>query len=327
VAAYAAVFAAILVAAGIAGAAGPIADFDAFDIMAGDMEASTVAFRETSLQFPRSHLRPDSAAYSVEARIAPSFIALRSTDGLVPGAMMLAVTPKVLLRRSDGLESNPVRTPGYMPSVTVFYAPRDVTKIGIPGEAAPAFSYFSANLMHHSNGQTGAFLTPEGRPNHLDGSFSLWSASLTAHLHGGLPLLPDYKALSVERLYLKEGSLDAFYPDWIVSLALGTAPRRPGPVPGRVRLLADFDWTPRKSNGIPNSLKPAPYSAALTAAWYPMTAGRGTRLDFAVFARAYAGCDDYNINFDREVYRAELGLMFGPTPFGPVPLISAASNP
>ncbi len=286
----------------------------AFEVMAGDMEASTVSFRETALHLPGSHLRSDSMSYTLEARVAPSFIAVRSSGSLHPGALMVAVTPKFIVRRSAGLASNPVRTPGYLPTVTAYYSPRDSLERNRKGSPAP-HAYFSVALMHHSNGQDGPFLDAEGRPNRVDGSFSLWSASLTAHLRGGWPPLPDYKAVRVERLYFKEGALDAYYPDWIVSIALRTAPRTLGRVPGRGRLLADFDWKPRKDNDVPASLKPAPFSAAFAAAWHPLSAGHGTRIDFAVFARGYAGADDYNINFDRNVYRAELGLMFGPVPF------------
>jgi hypothetical protein len=287
----------------------------AFDVMLEDMEATTVSFGATSLQLPGSHLRSDSADYSVELRAAPTFVAVRST-GLLPGALMITATPKFMVRRSDGLGSNPVLTPGYLPSVTATWAPHDSLEAVAPGAPAPLRAYYAATLMHHSNGQSGPFLTSQGTPNHVDGSFSLWSLSLTAHLHGGWSWLPDDKAVRVERLYLKEGPLDAFYPDWTVSLALRTLPRRLGPVPGRGRLFVDLGWMPRKDNDVPDGLKPLPWSTSATAVWLPTTAGSGTRLDFGIFARAYAGCDDYNINFDREVYRAELGLLFGGVAFG-----------
>jgi hypothetical protein len=87
--------------------------------------------------------------------------------------MTLVLSPKVVVRMLDTV-SNPVRTPSFMPRVTMTYNPWDATrpidslkKIPVLG----AFGYFKAIVSHHSNGQEDSTLI-RGQPNLRSGNFS-----------------------------------------------------------------------------------------------------------------------------------------------------------
>jgi hypothetical protein len=232
----------------------------------------------------------------------------------LPGDWRLVAVPKVVLRRSDGLPSNPVRTPSYMPAATLYMEP----DAGLPADGRAA--WFSLGLAHYSNGQTGSFLRADGSGiNEVNGSFSLWSSSIGLHFVNDWPLLPEYKALRLQHITHKEGLLDDFYPDWILTLTLHTAERAHalGFFGGRSRFTADFDWLPRVRSGAPEEWKPVPFAAAAAARYAPdwgvkNPGPRGPLGGFALFARFRAGHDAYNMGFHREVYRFDLGLMMGP---------------
>jgi hypothetical protein len=119
--------------------------------------------------------------------------------------------------------------------------------------------------------------------------------------------------LKVERLFNKEGALDALYPDYVVSLALRTNEHRHGNGPGftgRSRLLMNFDWLVPRRNRMPDALKPAPFAASAAGTYAPRWAS-SLVVDCAVFTRFYAGYDYYNMNFDKDIYRVDFGLMLG----------------
>lgn len=291
---------------------------DFADPVESHLEPTSGSLGLASWDLPGSALREDTLAYSVEASIAPAFTVFHTAmPGGLPGNWRLVAVPKVVLRRSDGLPSNPVRTPSYMPAATLYVEPNaNVAE----ANAAAARAWFSLGLSHYSNGQTGSFLRADGSgPNDVDGSFSLWSSSVGVHFVNAWPLLPEYKSLRLQHITHKEGLLDDFYPDWIVSLTLHTADRAHalGPFGGRSRFTADFDWLPRKRNDAPEAWKPAPFAATLAARYAPdfgvkPPSSRGPLGGFALFARFRAGHDPYNMQFHREIYRFDLGVLLGP---------------
>jgi hypothetical protein len=273
-------------------------------------DPSTIAFRQTTIHLPGSHLSVDTAMYSFEADIAPEFTLFRAAlGGPLGGSYMLTTGGRFTIRRADALPSNPVRTPGYTASGTLFYSPYD--SIG----ARRAYAYASLSVSHYSNGQTGDFLRADGSINDVDGSFSLWSASAAIHLFNDWPLLPEYKSLQLEYLYGKEGALEELYPDYVLSLALHTrehAHQGWWGFAGSSRVLMDFEARLPNGGSRPASMKPEPLSAAITYAYGPRWFGLGRDAfpGLSLFGRFYAGSDYYNINFAREIYRVDFGLMF-----------------
>ena len=277
--------------------------------MSRHLEPSTITFRQTTVNLPGSHLRDDTASYSFEANIFPHFTLFQAPlRGPLPGAYRLNAAGQFLVRRSDGVPSNPVRTPTYIPSGTLFYSPHD------SADAAKGYWYVSLTLSHYSNGETGNFLQPDGSLNNVDGSFSLWSVAAAIHVDKDWPLLPAYQALQVEYQYGKEGALDALYPDYIFSLTLHTRDRLHTGwwgLGGRTRALMDLDWRVRNGSSLPDARKPVPLSGSVTGVYTPRWTRRDAFPDLSVFARYYGGSDYYNMNFDQEIYRVDFGLMLG----------------
>jgi hypothetical protein len=276
-----------------------------FDAISGHLEPSTVTLRQTSFNFPGSHLRSDTVDYSVEVSIAPQLTLFEANfDGPLGGSYMLNAVPKFVVRRLDGIGSNPVRTPSYIPSVTLYYSPTD----SLTTEAD--YWFLSFGISHYSNGDAGPFLQSDGTINNVNGSFSLWSNYAGIHLYNDWPVLPAYKALQVEIFHHKEGLLDALYPDYALSLRVQSRdyfhPAWHG-LQGHTRILTDLIWNIRNTSSLPDARKPVPFSGALTAAYFPGKMFPAVSL----FGRAYAGFDYYNINFDREIYRVDAGLMVG----------------
>src|SRR5690606_5507788 len=123
-------------------------------------------------------------------------------------------------------------------SVTLHYAPAS-------GDGEAPLRYLSLTLLHHSNGEEGEALNDDSSFNTVNGSFGIWSLSATLHLRDPWPWLPEYKSVRIERIIFKEFLIRNLYPDWVVSLNLGTAEKPwtgPGFLRGRVRLLAGLDW-------------------------------------------------------------------------------------
>ena len=120
-------------------------------------------------EFERSYvstadLRGTGPDLHFEANIAPPFF-LASPDWRTA----LVATPKVVLRMFDS-HSAPVRTPSYMPRLTFYYFPREALAKAVSEHSEASF--VELTLSHHSNGQDGPQLNPDGSVNHLDGSFS-----------------------------------------------------------------------------------------------------------------------------------------------------------
>jgi len=92
-----------------------------------------------------------------EGNIIPNFhIRSNKSSGL-----MGVLTPQVIIRMYQE-ESFPVKTPSYMPQVTMYYKiPRNKKN-----------STFFARLAHHSNGQNGDFYLENGAINLETGDFS-----------------------------------------------------------------------------------------------------------------------------------------------------------
>ncbi len=102
--------------------------------------------------------------YILTADIVPHFFLLAGNR--YRGA--LSFSPRVKLRIMNQY-SYPIRTPSFMPSVTYHLRISDNTK---------RYTYLTANITHHSNGQDGPE-TINGLPNLVNGNFSTNFAELS----------------------------------------------------------------------------------------------------------------------------------------------------
>lgn len=94
-----------------------------------------------------------------EANLIPSFYIRVREDSRLLGVL----TPQVILRMYQE-ESFPVRTPSYMPQITVYYSLYNRNKY--------ESLYLFGRMAHHSNGQQGEFYLDDGSINYKAGNFS-----------------------------------------------------------------------------------------------------------------------------------------------------------
>ncbi|MFA5418752.1 MAG: hypothetical protein WC341_09860 [Bacteroidales bacterium] len=94
-----------------------------------------------------------------EANVVPNFFIRISKNARLMGVL----TPQIILRMYQE-ESFPVRTPSYIPHVTIYYAI----------EANPIKSQHTlfGRIAHHSNGQEGDFYLPDSNINLISGNFA-----------------------------------------------------------------------------------------------------------------------------------------------------------
>jgi len=94
-----------------------------------------------------------------EANLIPNFYIRVREDSRLMGV----VTPQIIIRMYQE-ESFPVRTPSYIPQLTLYYL--------ISSEKCANSVSLFGKIAHHSNGQEGDFLLENGEVNQLTGSFS-----------------------------------------------------------------------------------------------------------------------------------------------------------
>lgn len=94
-----------------------------------------------------------------EANLIPNFILRNNKEA----KLMAVVTPQIILRMFNK-ESLPVRTPSYMPHITVYYS--------IGRELSVNNFTLFGKIAHHSNGQEDDFYMEDGSINYQSGNFS-----------------------------------------------------------------------------------------------------------------------------------------------------------
>lgn len=94
-----------------------------------------------------------------EANLIPNFYIRVREDSRLMGV----ITPQIIIRMYRE-ESFPVRTPSYIPQLTLYYLLNS-------NNTANSLSLFG-KIAHHSNGQEGDYLLENGEINLLTGSFS-----------------------------------------------------------------------------------------------------------------------------------------------------------
>lgn len=94
-----------------------------------------------------------------EANLVPNFYLRQSKNS----RLMAVLTPQIILRMYQE-RSYPVRTPSYMPQITLYYMLRRNNE----GKKLTAFGRYA----HHSNGQDGDFFLENGEINVISGDFA-----------------------------------------------------------------------------------------------------------------------------------------------------------
>jgi hypothetical protein len=94
-----------------------------------------------------------------EANVNPSFVIRERNDS----KLMAVLTPQITIRMYNE-ESYPVRTPSYIPQVSVYYLAKK--------KEALNYLVFFGKIAHHSNGQEGSFYHEDNTINLQTGNFA-----------------------------------------------------------------------------------------------------------------------------------------------------------
>jgi hypothetical protein len=271
---------------------------DAPDLEPGPGAGAEVLYEPSVGDAVRANLEPSYVAYGAgfgldplifEANIAPHF-------SLLPRQWHVALflTPKIVLRMFAE-ESTPVKTPSYMPRLTLMAWREDRV-------TGPAF-YGSLMLSHHSNGQAGPFFDADGDVNHEDGDFSTNFVELGV---SRVARRADYFAWSTVALEWHPGfnespELEGRYGLWRVHVASTAIRRLVLDDELYVRLSVILDEFQRSSDDfLQGELERYPLLVRYTTRW--------PSIDIGLFASVYVGHDYYNIWFDRMLGSFLVGL-------------------
>jgi hypothetical protein len=231
-----------------------------------------------------------------ECSIAPHFFV---HTGEWPFAFVL--TPKILLRMFNE-NSSPVRSPSFMPRVSVFvWFQQRLT-------GTPTF-YGSVTLSHHSNGQTGPFFADDGSVNHQDGSFSTNFLDFAVYGTGFTGRFLGWSSLSLQWHpgFNQDPELKGRY--GLVRLNLATTIVADLPLHGQVNLRVSAildDFQRASKTATLRALERFPFSLS-----YSMTV---PGIDLGVYLGYYIGHDYYNIWFDRVIHTIQIGISGGYAP-------------
>lgn len=230
-----------------------------------------------------------------EASIAPPFYVQVSPQ------VTIVFTPKVVLRMLTA-ESRPVRTPSYMPRITL-YRFKPPTAAELEGGR---IHYEYLTVSHFSNGQDGSFRDSLGNLNHVNGSFSTNFVEAGTHFGLRYPGLGEvgFMELSAELHWGYEASEHEDYSDARIHFSQGFSWSFDGP--GRDThdewsLSATETWLVDDAGPDFTGIKRLTLWATLT--WAPSWSG-----DLSMFANFFTGQDYYNIHFDETLTAIRIGL-------------------
>lgn len=252
-------------------------------------------FERSSITLPYLTLGQDSLLF--EAVVAPPFF-LRLSRPLT-----LVFTPKVVLRMLT-VNSLPVRTPSYMPRITLYYH-RPPSRAELAGGR---MHYHFLTLSHYSNGQDGEFTNPDGSLNHKDGSFSTNYVEIGTHFGIRYPRFRQVGSLEFSLEYhlpfLYEKAEHRDYSDLRLRATQGVSWSWGGgtdDLRDEWSLSATETWLADDAGPGFDGIKRFTFWATL--AWAPAHSG-----DLALFLNFYTGQDYYNIHFDETKTLLRLGI-------------------
>ncbi len=234
-----------------------------------------------------------------EANLIPNFILRNNKEA----KLIAVVTPQVILRMFNK-ESLPVRTPSYMPHITVYYS--------IGRELSVNNFTIFGKIAHHSNGQEDDFYLENGNINYQSGNFS------TNYLEAGIiKTFYDNKLKAAQffstsfQVYpekLSDANLKGLYSfyRWNNQFAIFKLPRdinKKEKEKAKYSLKGEFTWLfGNISNWESYSLKRI--IASVTFYYHPSFFE-----DIGLFVQYYHGQDYYNIHFPKSRDIIRIGFM------------------
>ena len=234
-----------------------------------------------------------------EANLIPNFILRTNKEA----KLMAVITPQIILRMYNE-ESLPVRTPSYMPRITIYYSIGKKLKVD-------NFTVFG-RIAHHSNGQEDDFYLENGDINFKSGNFS------TNYFEIGVIKTFYDKDLKAAQFYstslqihpeklsdIELRGLYSFY-RWNNQFAIFKLPYdvdKNEKEKAKFSLKGEFTWLFGKINNW-NFWESKRIVASLTFYYHPYFLE-----DIGLFIQYYHGQDYYNIYFPKQRDIVRIGFM------------------
>jgi len=234
-----------------------------------------------------------------EANLIPNFYIRESKNS----RLMAVLTPQIIIRMYNE-PSFPVRTPSYMPQITLYYLLKK-------NEQSRTQSLF-VRFAHHSNGQEGDYYLENGELNLKSGSFATnyfevgiiktnFSNRFNAHQFFKTSLEVHPEAWSIDELKGKYSNIRWHNTFSVFKLPVIENQNSKGKA--RISLKAEATWMFGEVTGR-NGGSLDRLNLRFTFFYHPKFLQ-----DIGLFAQLYHGMDYYNIYFNHQLDIIRFGIM------------------
>jgi hypothetical protein len=234
-----------------------------------------------------------------EGNIIPNFYLRKSKNARLMGVL----TPQIIIRMYQE-ESYPVRTPSYMPQITVYY------KLNDKPQFKSSSVFFRA--AHHSNGQDGDFFLEDGSFNHKSGDFStnfLEAGFIKTNLNHRFNAYQFFKSsFEIHPDGFMQEELEGYYSQlrWHTAFSifkLSSRDNQLGPKKSALSIKGETTWMFGDFNQL-DAFSPERLNLSLTFYYHPKFLE-----DIGLFVQYYHGTDYYNMYFDHRLDVLRFGFM------------------
>jgi len=263
----------------------------------GLMELSQVNQGNSYVTFPTDIGNIEALWF--EANLIPNFYLRESKNSRLMGVL----TPQIILRMYQE-RSYPVRTPSYMPQITLYYMLDE-------GENGRKFSLFG-RYAHHSNGQDGDFFLENGEVNVKSGDFStnyLESGLIITNINTRFNAYQFFKSsIEIHPQSWSGNELEGMYSNirWHNTISIYKLPSKNDmdtKEKADISVKGESTWMFGELNNLDaDSFKRL--NLSLTFYYHPKFLE-----DIGLFAQYYHGLDYYNIYFSHRLDVLRFGLM------------------
>lgn len=234
-----------------------------------------------------------------EANLIPNFYIRKSKNARLLGVL----TPQIILRMYDE-RSYPVRTPSYIPQITVYYK--------LTGfESSQNLSIYG-RFAHHSNGQDGDFFMDNGEVNLLTGDFAtnyFETGFIKTNFNTRFNAFQFFKtSIEIHPRGWGSDELEGIYSmyRWHNAVSIFKLPakdRRSTTNNADISIKGEATWMFGDVNDL-NAISVERLNLSLTIYYHPKFLE-----DIGLFVQYYHGSDYYNIYFEHRLDVLRFGLM------------------